>query len=337
MFVAKLFHDPFQFEDKDRNIKVRDASEVGYLFCAPMIFDFTDWFGQQIQNDKIKNIWFSARDGYLIQKVFAKLYPSVKTDYYLISRISAIRAGVESEADIAYVDGMKFSGKLEDNLAARFGIDVKDIAEDDVNPAAEGLLRYKVSIQKAAAIKRSNNRKYIETLHMREGAIAFFDFVAKGTSQMYARRLVSEQMKGFYFLQLEPDYMKDKNLDIEPFYTEAEREESAVFDNYYILETLLTSPDPSVVEFDENGNPVYAAETRSKKDIACFMRAQRGILEYADRYLEICPSKERKINKKLDEALLMLIHNIEILDKDFMELTVEDPFFNRMTGITDVL
>ena len=90
-------------------------------------------------------------------------------------------------------------------------------------------------------------------------------------------------------------------------------------------------------EFDSKGRPVYAEETRSEKDIACFMRGQEGILEYVDIYLSICPESERAVNKKLDEAMLMLIHNVEILDRDFLGLTVEEPFFNRMTAITDVL
>ena len=46
---------------------------------------------------------------------------------------------------------------------------------------------------------------------------------------------------------------------------------------------------------------------------------------------------ESSINKKLDEIFLTLVHNVEIRDKDFLSLTVEDPFFNRMTDITDVL
>ena len=36
--------------------------------------------------------------------------------------------------------------------------------------------------------------------------------------------------------------MADKGVDIESFYTEKERDTSAIFDNYYILETILTSP-----------------------------------------------------------------------------------------------
>ena len=110
-----------------------------------------------------------------------------------------------------------------------------------------------------------------------------------------------------------------------------------IFDNYYILETLLTSPEASVDEFDEEGNPVFAKETRTDKDIACFMRAQDGIIEYVNKYISICPVSESSINKKLDEIFLTLVHNVEIRDKDFLSLTVEDPFFNRMTDITDVL
>jgi HAD superfamily hydrolase (TIGR01549 family) len=337
MFAANLLNSPFQFEGGDKRIQVQDASDIGYLFCAPMIHDFTCWFGEKVARYGVKNIWFCARDGYLIQALFSKIFPSVKTEYFLTSRISAIRAGMETEADIAYVDGMKFSGTVEDNLFRRFGIEARDIPEMEIDSVATGLLRYKTSIQKTSAVKKRNNEKYIEKLDLSEGTIAFFDFVAKGTSQMYVERLLGYKIKGFYFLQLEPDFMKDKDLDIEPFYTEAERENSAVFDNYYILETLLTSPEPSVDEFDEAGNPVYAVETRSKKDIDCFMRAQDGIRKYTDTYLKSCPNESRKINKKLDEVFLALIHNVEILDQDFLELKVEDPFFNRMTDITDIL
>ena len=106
---------------------------------------------------------------------------------------------------------------------------------------------------------------------------------------MYIQRLTQNPIKGLYFLQLEPEFMKDKNLDIKPFYTEMERDSSAIFDNYYILETLLTSPEASVDEFDEEGNPVFAKETRTDKDIACFMRAQDGIFFFFFFFFSICP------------------------------------------------
>ena len=45
----------------------------------------------------------------------------------------------------------------------------------------------------------------------------------------------------------------------------------------------------------------------------------------------------RKQSKELDEVILGLIHNLEIKDDDFLSLVVEDPFFNRMTGIKELI
>lgn len=337
MAVARLFNSPFQFEDQERRLKIGDAADVGYLFCAPLVSDFVQWFGTRTQKLGCKNVWFCARDGFLIKKIYEKLFPKSFSEYFLTSRIAAIRSGVETREDVAYVESMKFSGGTADNLKCRFGMEAAEIPDSEMDKDEEGLMRYCRAILHTAEQKRENNRKYIDSLCIQEGRIAFFDFVAKGTSQLYVGRLVENPIVGLYFLQMEPEYMKDKQLDIEPFYTEEERENSAVFDSYYILETVLTSPDPSVNEFDSRGKPVYAKETRSEADIACFMRAQEGILEYVDTYLSICPRSERKVNKELDEAMLTLIHNVVILDRDFLRLTVEEPFFNRMTEMTDVL
>ena len=337
MFAAELFNSPFQFEDRERNIRVRTAAEIGYLFCAPMVLDFTRWFGERAEKYRAGNIWFCARDGYLVRQLFQKIYPQAQTAYFLTSRTAAVRAGVRDRADLAYVDSMKFSGAMEENLLIRFGIDARNVLDADRDREASGLLQYAKPILEAAEAKRRNNLKYIEKLPTGKGGIALFDFVAKGTSQMFLQHFVPQEMTGLYFLQLEPEFMKDKDLRIEPFYSEAERDDSAIFDNYYILETILTSPDPSVEEFDADGNPVYDIETRKRADIECVMQAQDGILNYADRYLSICPASEIKINKKLDEAFLKLVHKIEIWDQRFRELMVEDPFFNRMTEITDLL
>lgn len=337
MFVANLFNSPFQFEDDEKRIHAEDAKDVGYLFCAPMIMDFTKWFEEESKEAVNTNRWLCARDGYLLKRLYEIMFPSQKAEYFYTSRISAIRAGVESIADIEYVDGMKFSGECEENLKVRFGISADVLDTADIDEGQEGLLKYSKAILDYSKSKRKNNLNYINKLDVQDGGISLFDFVAKGTSQMYIQRLTQNPIKGLYFLQLEPEFMKDKKLDIKPFYTEMERDSSAIFDNYYILETLLTSPEASVDEFDNEGNPVFAKETRSDKDIACFMRAQDGIVEYVKKYISICPESERTINKKLDEIFLMLVHNVEIRDRDFLSLVVEDPFFNRMTDIKDVL
>ena len=335
MFVARLFNSPFQFENAERMISVANSYDIGYLFFAPMISDFVIWFKEQVSLEALPNIWFCARDGYLIKKLYDELENKDESVYFLTSRIAAIRAGMKDERDIRYVAEMKFSGTLQEQLQERFGITMQnDRMEDE---GKDTLIDYAQEILSKACTNRKNYETYIESLSVKEGAIAFFDFVAKGTSQMYIGRLIENHLKGFYFLQLEEEHMRDKCLDIQPFYTADEMENSAIFDNYYILETMLTAPSPSVAGFDEDGKVYYAEETRKEEDIECFKVAQNGIFDYFKTYQCLCPKEEERVNKKLDEVILALIHNIYISDKTFLNLKVEDPFFHRNTDMTDLI
>ena len=334
MFTARLFNDPFCFESESGVIQIDDAHDIGYLICAPMITDFLFWFQSEVRKEGLPNIWFSARDGYLLQKLFQILDDKAASVYFLTSRMAAIRAGIEGEKDIAYVDSMKFSGTLEENLKTRFGIEaVKSIVTDN---STAGLMQYRDAILGNAEIQKERYKKYINGLNVKNGNIVFFDFVAKGTVQMYIQRIVKNHIKGLYFMQLEPGALEDENIDIVPFYRPDEIEGSAIFDEYYILETILTAPHPYVCEFDEAGRAVYAEEARSEQDIRCFLKAQEGITEYFRKYLGILPENGRTLDKKLDEIFLGLFYKLKVTDRDFLSLVVEDPFFNRMTKITDL-
>ena len=333
MFVSKLFNSPFQFETEERKLSIQSPYDLGYLFFAPIICDFVIWFHEQVKCNRLQNIWFCARDGYLIKKIYDELNTNVRSTYFLTSRTAAIRAGMENENDIDCIGEMKFSGTLKEQLMERFGLSLtnREIKADHT------LLDYSREILDQAAVNRRNYRTYIEKLNIKEGNIAFFDFVAKGTSQMYIGRLVSNKLKGFYFLQLEEEFMEKNGLDILPFYQKEEKEDSAIYEDYYILETMLTSPEPSIRGFDEGGMPVYSKETRSESDIRCFLSAQDGIFDYFKTYQQLCPKTKWEIDKKLDELLLSMIHKVSILHEDFLNLKVEDPFFNRMTAVTDLL
>ena len=92
-----------------------------------------------------------------------------------------------------------------------------------------------------------------------------------------------------------------------------------------------------MLEMDENGDPVFADETRSGADIEVFKRAQEGIIEYFKDYITIVPESSRTVNKGLDEKLLELVNKVQILDEEFLGIKVEDPFFDRMTDIRDVI
>ena len=39
IFLSRIFNDPFRFEDEERRLSVKDASDIGYLFCGPVSND----------------------------------------------------------------------------------------------------------------------------------------------------------------------------------------------------------------------------------------------------------------------------------------------------------
>ena len=255
-----------------------------------------------------------------MQVLLLKLVPKQTSIYFLTSRTAAIRAGVESEQDIETIDKMKFSGSVEENLKERFGILPKNNL--DRQTEQDGLQAYKAVILKSAKKARRNYKTYINKLHIQKGEIAFFDFVAKGTVQMYVQRLINYHLKGFYFLRLESEQTEEKNLDIQAFYTKEKKEGTIIFDCYYILETLLTSPFPSVQQFNKKGKPIYAKETRTEQQMRCLQKMQNGVWEYFKTYLALCPVTQRMEQKELDETLLSFIHKFCITDEDFLHMVM---------------
>lgn len=324
LFVSRLFNNPFPIEDSGSCVTIASSYDIGYLLCAPIIIDFILWLKQKCEELDIRQILFCSRDGYLIGRLYRKIDEERNSIYFLTSRISAIRSGLKNVEDISYVEDMKYSGSEEECLRVRFGVEASRI-------------EWKKAVLQRAEKLNIAYRKYIDKLSLKECNVGIFDFVAKGTTQFYLQRLLSQHLKGFYFLRLEPEYMKNKNLDIESFFSDKEKDTSEIYQYYYVLETILTSPYPSVKEFCENGFPVFDIETRDKDTLDYVRDAQQGIEDYFVDYLDLNLVTEKTQNKKLDEALLSLIDKIQILDKKFFSLIVEDPFFGRNTSVRDLI
>ena len=326
LFAERLFSNPFLFEGGEERVLIKKAKDIGYLLLAPVVIDFMIWMIDKAKEEGMDNVLLCARDGYLPEKIYNRLATDRKAKYFLTSRTTAIRAGVASKADLEYVDSMNFFGSSKESMMARFGIEAEG---EDFDREA--------TIFERSKVLRENYLKYIKTLGLGDGKLGVFDFVAKGTTQLFLQKIMPQKLKGLYFLQLEPEFMKDKNVDIISFYEEAERDTSAIFNYYYVLEAILTSPEPSVNEFDEGGKPVYSKETRSGEMLKCIKEIQEGILEYLDDYLSLVPNSEWTVNKPLDEAFLSLLNKVLITDEGFNSLVLEDPFFGRNTNVKDLL
>lgn len=328
LFAAKLWNSPFQFESEDRIIAVNRAYEIGYLAFGPMIADFVIWFQERVKSEGWNNIWFCARDGYLLKKMYDTLVGNESSTYFLTSRTAAIRAGVQGEQDLY----LHYSGDLERQLWTQFGIQV-----DSSQTKNKSLQDFKPEILERGAVCRRNYLQYINSLNIQSGDIAFFDFVSKGTSQMFLTQLVENHLKGIYFFQVRTGVPRFEDLDIISFYNDDENEKSVLLEDFFVLEPILTSPDPSVLEFDRYGKPVYEVETRAEKERLCIQRVQDGVFDYFKTLIDIQNGLDYQIDKELDEVFLSLIHKLKITNEPFLRLKNDNALMNRSTTIGDLL
>lgn len=317
IFASHIFNSPFQFENNGR-IVIGNGYDLGYLIIAPLVTEFVFWINEQTKKDNIDNIWFAARDGYVLKKMYNLLRDNLESRYFLTSRICAMRASIKNEKDIDEVVEKGFNGLYTDMLFSRFGVNSK---EDII-------------------IKANQNHKaymdYIDTISKKDDRVAFIDLVSTGTSQMYINRIADRVIKGYYFLKHYDESGEKRALDIKGFYNDA-NDECQIDKFYFVLESVLTSFEPTLLEVDLNGNPVYAKEHRTIQELEYIEEVQNGIMDYFEQYIKLCPENIHVENKKLGGDIFKLIQRISVEGDAFRRLCLEDNFFNRVTFMEEML
>ena len=106
-----------------------------------------------------------------------------------------------------------------------------------------------------------------------------------------------------------------------------------VYQNYAFLELLLSSPDSSLREFGEEGNPIYLDEVRETKYIDMLQSSQGAIEDFFDEYINNMYVKKQRINADVVDELFRyssaVYTNVNILE--FEDLVNHDDF-----GLQDV-
>lgn len=125
-----------EFYDNEENTSnwFRGAPyRMGFEAGGPILLSFAKWILEEAVRDGVEDLYFLARDGYLVKKIFdqvSKNYPnSPKAHYLLASRRCYSTANLRTEQDIFDSLSLKFSRTpLYKILESRFGI-----CEEEVN------------------------------------------------------------------------------------------------------------------------------------------------------------------------------------------------------------
>ena len=322
LFVAKAFNDPFSLSRTDGRLDIDRIYPLGYMFIGPLITRFVIWLVRQMTSSDYEEILFSARDGYLIQKLYDrylekhKIKNAPKGIYFLSSRHAAVCASMQTEEDIRWISSLPFFGTPEQMIHESF-----DLPEEDVLPynneryssIVEYGLAHKEKIYENSKKLAEHFRTYMKKIGLKPGkTYALFDFVSSGTCHFSLSKIAFCRLEGIYMCNYDcqkPDWraLSSRGMYIQNRVTEdntygAYISNNYFFGNYLFLETIITSLDSTLIGFTENGEPIYGEETRSHEEMQFVRDAQRGIEDFFNAYMALEVS-EKEVSRKLVDKI----------------------------------
>lgn len=291
-FAAYAFNDSFGNYEKNGKLIIENDDQLVKLMIAPVIFKYLLWLIQKIIEYKIELVIFPSRDGFILKEIYEELSRNseeicqAKTMYLYTSRRSAMVAAAATKEDIINILSIPDSRDSKSIISSRFALQMNEIESfDDINDTVIEKLLY--------ASKKENQtyRTYLYPLFLNAYEnIAFVDFVAVGTIQEALQTIQGIEFQGLYFMRRMPDNANRKKLKCVSLYPMANdfSSQSKVYQFYYFLENIMTSYEPTVMHFNENGKPVFYEEKRSSEQIEAIKKSHKALKNYCIDLYNLC-------------------------------------------------
>ena len=340
LIECRFFSGNYIVDEKGR-LYIKTAYDIGYLFLGPIMTDFLLWLVDKARNNECQNIAFAARDGFLLHRMYRHLQrvrreENLPKSYYLLtSRYVCMLSGLFEESDIIDCTKVNFEGDASLMLQKRFLLAESEIQEMDSErfaDATEYILAHKEIILSKAEKIRNEYIKYLEQNGMREEGTLFFDLVASGTCQRSIEKLLDKHYVGGYLMRIPTEDAEKKKMCI--FSYQEFEEEFATHSMF--MESILTSMVPTLLYIDENQEPEFSKETRTKEELQFIEEAQNGIFDYFVEYLN---KADREINEHEKNDIPTDIYNhvvsyYSIIENDvFNGYVIDDEIFNQKNSV----
>lgn len=308
VWLAHAFNDPFALIPEKGKPVVDTPYALGYLYLGPLMLCFLNWLCKELKNKGYKKILFFARDGFLLEQLYKEMifhddsehYPT--PIYFLTSRRAASVAAIRNKEDILALLQKPFHCTKGELLQNRFGVipapvdsrrNDHIVSSENMADAEEYILTYQNEILKNAADERKSYLDYISRIGIiPEEKIAVFDLVSSGTTQYYLSRIAGRPFDGFYFAtaNLPNDFFQLGEISAFlgnslVYYAPAYQ----ACRYYLLLESILTSPEHSLVRCYQDGSFCYRNSSERARNYAKLEECHKGIRRY------IADSRKSKI------------------------------------------
>lgn len=214
LVANNIYFDESKLKDNN-SLTHGEPYNLGYICIGPFILGYLLWLNKQVIAANIKDLYFLAREGKLLQDAFSYINSNVKTHYLLASRRALYGASIFSETDINIIANLSFEegAMCSDLLKSRFGLIDEDFGKGKTRlsfPLKNNLEGKERLFNEALAFKdiifkRSSeeNKLYLEYLNregmLTSGSKAIVDIGWQGRMQARMEIITNKKLKGFYY------------------------------------------------------------------------------------------------------------------------------------------
>ncbi len=327
LLIADIFNSPFSLYQTFGILKIDNFKLLGELFFAPLVIEYiTELLYYLEAHKQYKGILFVARDGYLFYKLYEKIRKNKYQDlylpksfYFLISRKLALRASMQNDDMFrvlkSYLRTKSAEYLLKDIIGLKY-LHKKNPTESDI----EYINRHRKEIILKSKITQNNYLSYISKEGInKDQKYLLCEMDSQGTTQYALNHLFKIPLDGFYLSK----YYSESNYNL-PIFTLYEAEKYNPKINMIVLyanflEVILSSPYPSVKDFNENCDPVFDIETRSQHDIDIMISIQHGIEDFFEKYMNEMYTYGKPIAREIPELIYRLFRK-SIFKEECLEL-----------------
>lgn len=140
---------------------------------------------------------------------------------------------------------------------------------------------------KSSAIKKENYERYLKKVGVdKEKEYLFFDLVSSGTCLSLLVENFGLKLRGAFLYRYDTNNRDKGYLNISSYLPDDPH--SSFWRHYKFFEVMLTSDEPSVIGFDNLGEPVFEKEYRSDDLLRFTAQAQDVIIYFFDIYRSMC-------------------------------------------------
>jgi FMN phosphatase YigB (HAD superfamily) len=344
-FISRQLNNPFLFSGTHGKFYFGNIYEMIYQLVAPLIYCFFGWLVKKSRELRLDRILLSSRDGYILERMY-QIFKSrgeelPRMQYFYTSRAAAVLAGLNDDEDIRHAARLAYAGKTKDMLKKRFGLTDGEILPGCDLDAENYALANKDAIMRRAETARMRYKAYINKFEIPAGAnVGFFDFVSSGTCQKGLLNFVSFNLKGLYFAALnnETEYKSDAEIHAMFGTLNMFEKNYNITESYIFLENILTSCEPTLRGFDDNGGPLFLEESRTERQMRTVREIHRAILDYM-RNTKMNLSDVTETDAAAADLLLNLLQSkLSLAETDYFDTErFSDEFCNRTFNLSDTI